>query len=63
MNRSGPCLCGDPECRWCFPSTWKRERLERLAAEAGVEPEDYVDRDELAMDLAVQRAIDIARGK
>ena len=45
--RNGPCLCGDPECRRCFPNVGEDEE-EDLRERDGDDGSSYGDpRDEM----------------
>jgi hypothetical protein len=41
-----PCLCGDPYCPQCFPSTWQSNLAEDFAEEEEEENEDGEEEDE-----------------
>ena len=45
MRNIGPCLCGDPECRSCFPVQPGDDVRETMIAESDAE-EDPRERDE-----------------
>lgn len=36
---NGPCLCGDPSCRRCFPGSWRWERARGELEDRHVEEE------------------------
>jgi len=58
-----PCLCGDPECPCCFPSTWRASQLQSAyeyycSATSDEPPKSFEEWDDYHQELALERKLD-----